>query len=112
METPYSRLVNAMREEGEYNNSFEMAVCVVASVDPLAISYNDVLIDHNIYCNEGWIYPEDPLEEILAGEEYVSEGFKSYLNDLNRKLKIQAGDMVMVQRVGNSFLVLGKAVIM
>ena len=49
METPYSRLVNAMREEGEYNNSFEMAVCVVASIDPLAISYNNVLIDHNIY---------------------------------------------------------------
>lgn len=112
METPYSRLVKAMREEGKYNNSFEMAVCVVASIDPLAISYNNVLIDHNIYCNEAWIDPEDPLEEILAGEEYVSEGFKSYLSDLNKKLKIQVGDMVMVQRVKNSFLILGKAVVM
>ncbi len=47
-----------MREEGEHNNAFEMAVCIVTSIDPVAIVYNNVPIDHNIYCNEGWIYPE------------------------------------------------------
>lgn len=112
METPYSRLVKAMREEGSHNNAFEMAVCTVLSIDPVVINYEEVAIDHNIYCNAGWIHPEDPLEKILEREKYVSEGFKSYLNELNNKLKIQPGDMVMVQRVGNSFLVLGKVVMM
>ncbi len=112
METPYSRMVRAMREEGEHNNAFEMAVCTVTSTEPVAIVYNNVLIDHNIYCNGGWIYPEDPLDGILAGEEYLSEGFKSYLSELNGKLKIQPGDLAAVQRVGNSFLILGKVVMM
>ena len=101
-----------MREEGTHNNTFEMAVCTVASIEPLAINYNNVPIDHNIYCNEGWISPEDPLDEILAGEEHISEGFKSYLSEANRNLKIQPGDLVAVQRTGNSFLVLGKVVMM
>lgn len=112
METPYSSLVKAMREEGSHNNAFEMAVCTVTSIDPLAISYEEVPIDHNIYCNAGWVYPEDPLEEILGREEHISEGFKSYLNELNSKLKIRPGDLVTVQRVGNSFLILGKVVAM
>lgn len=112
METPYSRMVRAMREEGEHNNAFEMAVCTVTSIAPVAVVYNNVPIDHNIYCNGGWIYPEDPLDEILAGEEYLSGGFKSYLSELNGKLKIQPGDLAVVQRVGNSFLILGKVVMM
>lgn len=112
METPYSRMVKAMREEGEHNNAFEMAVCIVTSIDPVAIVYNNVPIDHNIYCNEGWIYPEDPLDGILEGEKYLSEGLKSYLSELNGKLKIQPGDTVAVQRVGNSFLIMGKVVMM
>lgn len=112
METPYSKIISTMRKQGAYSNGYDMAVCSVISIDPVAINYEEVLIDHNTYCNPGWIDPEDPLEEILAGEEFLSPGFKTYLSELNRKLKIQPGDLVAVQRVGNSFLILGKVVMM
>lgn len=110
MEKPYSRFVNAMREEGKYGNGFPMTVCEVLSIEPLTIHFQEVVIDHNIYCNEAYICPEDPLEEILTGEEYLSEALKIYLININKKLKINSGDLVAVQRVDNSFYVLGKVV--
>lgn len=110
METPYSKLVRAMRTEGAAHNGYDMAVCQVASIKPLIIIFEQMPIDHNLYCGEAYINPDDQLDKILAGEEYLTKAFKKYLTDLNKQFKILPGDYVLVQRVDNSFFVVGKVV--
>lgn len=111
MESPYSSLITAMRAEGAKQNGFDMTLCAVASVQPLAIQYNGVPISRNLYCHPAWLpEPENQLEQILEAEEGLSAAFKSYLIVVQSQFKLAAGDMVVVQRVNNNFFILGKVV--
>lgn len=110
MESPYSSLIVAMREEGAKHNGFDMMMCAVISVQPVSVRYNGVTISRNIYCYPAILGDDSQLEQILAGEPQLSAGFKSFLTDLYNKFKLSVGDMVVVQRVGNNFFVLGKVV--
>lgn len=98
---PYSKIVNAMRKEGEYNNGYNMELATVKTVKPLSIVINDLTISSGLYCNKMYLMTEK-IEELLANEEC--------LKDVYNNLKFDTGDKVAVQRVGNNFYVLGKVV--
>lgn len=106
---PYSKIVNAMRKEGEYNKGYNMELATVKTVKPLSIVINDLTISSGLYCNKMYLMTEK-IEELLANEECLKTPFKDCLKDVYNNLKFDTGDKVAVQRVGNNFYVLGKVV--
>ncbi len=108
---PFARLVSMMARQGGKANNYEMCRAVVSSVDPLAIVVNGVPIADHIYCNE--ITKSDRDEElagILAEEEQISDALKQWIREMYEGQRVKPGDLVLVQRVKNSFLVIGKVV--
>lgn len=106
---PYSRMIHIMRNQGSYKNGFQMERATVIGISPLVIKVNEVSIVKNVFCNEV-VNSNEELEELLAVEEGISESLKSFLKDVYKKTRLEVGDMVLVQRVENSFYVLGKVV--
>lgn len=98
-----------MRSQGKKDNGFDMKPALVTSIDPISIQYDSVAISSGIYCNEVFSSNEK-LEDILQAEEYISDSLKEFLNTLYRRFKLEVGDIVIVQRTGNEFYILGKAV--
>lgn len=106
---PYARIVNIMSRKGKEANGYDMVKAKVVSIDPLCIAVNGQIIEDHIFFNNYLTSDKDEeLEEILAQEEYISEGLKTFLKDLYKSLRVQAGDQLLAQRVGNSFYICGK----
>ena len=99
---PYARFVEVMNEPA-------MTVGIVTGVDPVSISVDGVPIAEHIYCNQVTSSNKDEeLAAILEQEEYVSPALKGFLKELYEGIRVQPGDYVLVQRVGNQFLICGK----
>ena len=103
----YARIINAMRHEGSYNNGYEMEVATVLSRKPLSIKIGEDIIAEGIYCNV-FATSEIELEDIIKKEEQLSEELKHYLKESYQAVRLNEGDMVLVQRVRNAFYICGK----
>lgn len=102
-----SRMVTLMREQGEKNNGFEMTQAKVTAVNPVTLSYNSTTISENIVLS-GCLQTVTALEDAIDSEPEVSQGFKDALKELISSIKLSVGDCVVVQRVANTFYVVGK----
>ncbi len=102
-----SRIVAGMREEGAKKNGFEMTQAVVTSVDPVGISYNNTRITSGIVLS-GCLQTGKTLEEAVEGEAGLSQGFKEALKELISAVSLSKGDSVVVQRVKDTFYIVGK----
>ena len=116
---PYARFVEVMKRQGgggegdatlmQIRNEPAMTVGIVTGVDPVSISVDGVPIAEHIYCNQVTSSNKDEeLAAILEQEEYVSPALKGFLKELYEGIRVQPGDYVLVQRVGNQFLICGK----
>ncbi|MCM1192721.1 MAG: hypothetical protein NC389_09870 [Acetatifactor muris] len=98
-----------MKRQGKAFNGYEMTSAKVMEVEPLSIAVNgQVISDHIVHNGLLTSDKDEELQEILDGEEFISDGLKQFLTDLYKELRVQAGDNVLVQRVGNSFFICGK----
>lgn len=104
---PYARLINTMRHEGSYNNGYDMELASVVSRKPLCIQIGEDIIAEGIYCNV-FTTSDIELEDILKKEEQISEELKQYLKESYQAVRLDEGDMVLVQRVRNAFYICGK----
>lgn len=104
---PYSRMINTIRSEGAHNNGFQMEKAKVISIKPLVISYNNVPVTSNLYCN-GVLTSDFEIENITEQEATISPVLKEFLNSVYNMVKLNVGDTVIVQRVENNFYILGK----
>lgn len=102
-----SRIVAMMREEGANKNGFDMTQAVVTSVNPVGISYNNVNISSGVILS-GCLQTVTELEQIVDGEAGLSQGFKDGLKELINSVKLSEGDSVVVQRVKDTFYIIGK----
>jgi len=115
---PYARFVEVMKRQGGGGSEAApggekkapaMTVGIVTGVDPVSISVDGVPIAEHIYCNQVTSSNKDEeLAAILEQEEYVSPALKGFLKELYEGIRVQPGDYVLVQRVGNQFLICGK----
>lgn len=102
-----SRIVQEIREEGSAFNGFDMTQAVVTSVNPIGISYNNTSISGGIVLS-GCLQTATALEKAVDSEPEVSQGFKDALKELISGIKLSVGDSVVVQRVRNTFYIVGK----
>lgn len=102
-----SRFVSVIREQGAKNNGFEMTQAKVTAVNPVALSYNSTPITGNIVLS-GCLQTVTVLEDAIDSEPEVSQSFKDALKELISGIKLSVDDSVVVQRVGNTFYVIGK----
>lgn len=106
---PYARIINAMRRQGAYQNGYSMEIGTVTGRNPISIQLGEVQITEGIYCNAMTnANMDDELEEILQGEEQISDQLKKYLKSSYQAARVDIGDQVLVQRVGNAFYICGK----
>lgn len=105
---PYARLIQSMRRQGAYKNGYDMEIGTVITRNPIGIQLGEVQITEGIYCNPMTnANIDDELEEILR-EEQISDRLKMYLKDSYQAARVDVGDKVLVQRVGNTFYICGK----
>lgn len=102
-----SRIVKGMREEGSALNGFEMTQAVVTSVNPIGISYNNVRISEGVILS-GCLQTVTELESVIDSEAEISQGFKNALKELIKAIQLSVNDRVIVQRVKNTFYIVGK----
>ena len=102
-----SRMVALMCDQGAKNNGFEMTQAKVTAVNPVAISYNSTAISGNIVLS-GCLQTAMAVEDAIDSELQVSQGFKDALKEVISSIKLSVGDSVVVQRVGNTFYIIGK----
>lgn len=106
---PYARLIQSMRRQGAYKNGYDMEIGTVTARNPVSIRLGEVQITEGIYCNAlTSANMDEELEEILREEKQISDRLKKYLNDSYKAARVDVGDKVLVQRVGNSFFICGK----
>lgn len=110
---PYARMLKVMERQGTNMNGQDMTIAKIVSIDPLQIAVNGIVttpeISNNLVCNKLLTSDKDEeLDEILENEKYISSGLKQFLKDVYKELRTQPGDMVLVQRVNNSFYICGK----
>ncbi len=105
----YARMLKAMERQGAKLNGYDMSIATIKSVEPLEIADKGNLIKSHLFCN-GLITSDkdEELDAILAKEEYISDELKTFIKDLYKDLRVEVGDEVLVQRVGNSFYICGK----
>jgi len=104
----YSRLLKCMQRQGKVHNGFDMSTATVLSVDPVSISYNNVTISSGIVTGSCFQTAVD-LEKVISEEENISADLKDGLKGMLNTMKLQPEDIVIVQRVGNMFYIVGKA---
>ncbi len=107
---PYARMIKMMQRKGADLNGYDMTTAKVIGINPLVIAVNGQVIENHIFC-DGLLTSdkEEELRDILAGEEYLSQAFKQFLIDLYNEIRVKPEEKLLVQRVGNSFYVCGKA---
>ncbi len=104
----YSRLLRCMQRQGKVHNGFDMMIAEILSTDPVSISYNNVTISSGIVMGSCFQSADD-LETVINTEEHISDALKNGLKNILNTVKLQKGDQVIVQRVGNMFYIVGKA---
>lgn len=104
----YSRMLKCMQRQGKVHNGFDMGMATVLSVNPVTISYNNTTISSGIVLGN-CIQAADDAEAVISGEAGISAELKSCLTGMLHTMKLQKGDTVIVQRVGNLFYLVGKA---
>lgn len=102
-----SRFVGLMREQGAKHNGFDLTLAKVTSVNPVVLSYNSTSISGDVVLS-GCLQTDTALEDAIDREPEVSQGFRDALKELIKGFKLSAGDRVVVQRVGDTFYVIGK----
>ena len=110
---PYARMVQSMRRQGAYQNGYDMQIGVVAGRDPLVIQIGEDRIEKGLYCSpmaKAGTETDQALDDLLEMEEQISEGLKVWLKDNYTAVRLDIGDQVLVQRVGNAFYICGKVV--
>lgn len=105
---PYSSIVSSMREQGAYGNGYDLEVATVNALSPLSITYNNTSISQGIRYNEAILDSTD-LAVILEKESFTSD-FKEYLLKHHDFRRLSVGDKVAVQRVKDTFYIIGKVV--
>jgi hypothetical protein len=105
----YSRILKCMQRQGSVSNGFDMDTAEILSVDPISILYNNVRISSDIVVG-GCMKNAEDLDRIVSNESGISTELKEGLKGILNTIKLQAGDKVIVQRVGNVFYIIGKAV--
>ena len=108
---PYARIVNSMRRQGAHENGYSMELGVVTGRDPLCIQIGEEPVMEGLYCNAltaSSTETDEWLEELLGSETQISDGLKQYLKDCYKAVRLDVGDKVLVQRVGNAFYLCGK----
>jgi hypothetical protein len=105
MSNPYTELSKIMEQRGAALNGYSLEVAKVISTNPLTIRMGEVDISVNLSINPALILEVDP-DNIVTDEDGLKEALKSLLNTF----KVNSGDSVVVQRVGNNFYILSKVV--
>lgn len=106
---PYARAIKMMQRQGSVENGYDMALATVIGIDPISVAINGLPVSEHIYCNRITNSNRDEeLAAILESEEYVSPALLAFIKDLYEGTRVQPGDSVLVQRVGNSFYICGK----
>lgn len=105
---PYSRMVNKMRAAGQYYNGYDLKVVPVQSIQPLTVLYDNVIVP--VASSSNPVDVEGVHLQEIQQDEQISEGLKQYLMELYTAFYIRSGDKVFVQRVGDAFYIIGKAV--
>ena len=103
----YSRFLKCMQRQGKVHNGFNMDTATVLSVNPVSISCNSVAITSGGVIGS-CLQTADDLEGIISDEENISTELKTGLKSMLNTMKLQEGDTVIVQRVGNMFYIVGK----
>ena len=110
---PYARMVQSMRRQGAYQNGYDMQIGVVVGRDPLVIRIGEDRIEKGLYCSQMAMSGEEvdqALDDLLEMEEQISGGLKDWLKYNYMAVRLDVGDQVLVQRVGNAFYLCGKVV--
>lgn len=96
-----------MQQQGEKSNGQPMSTGCVASVNPLSVRYNNVVVTNGVCCR----FPQMPetVKEAIGKEPDIQQELKDFLNGLYDAFNLQEGDSVIVQKAGNILYVLGKA---
>lgn len=108
---PYARLVTMMQRQGKKYNGYDMQLAELRGTEPVSIALNGQTISGHI-CGGRMADPEkdEAVAEMLEAEEAITPALKDFLKELYEENRMKAGDMVLVQRVGNSFFICGKVV--
>ena len=108
---PYARLVKMMQRQGKRYNGYDMQLAELTGTEPVSIAINGQIIADHIYGGQVADPEKDEeVAEILESEEAITPALKGLLKELYEENKMKAGDMVLVQRVENSFFICGKVV--
>lgn len=104
---PYSRILQTMQQQGGKNNGQPMSVGCVATVNPLSVRYNNVVVTNGVCCR----FPQMPetLKEAIGKDSSLQPELKDFLNGLYEAFNLLEGDNVIVQKAGNNLYILGKA---
>lgn len=105
MSNPYAELSKIMEQRGAALNGYNLEVAKVLNIKPLTIRIGEVDISVNLNVDPVMVMELD-LDSITTEEAELKEALKSILN----AIKINTGDYVVVQRVGDIFYVLSKVV--
>lgn len=105
MSNPYTELSKIMEQRGAALNGYNLEVAKVISVNPLTIRVGEVDISVNLNINPAMILNLN-LDNITTEEVGLKEALKGILS----AIQIKPGDLVAVQRVGDSFYILSKVV--
>lgn len=96
-----------MQQQGGKNSGQPMSVGCVASVNPLGVRYNNVVVTDGVCCRFPQM-PETVIESIQMDPGLQPE-LKDFLTGLYDAFNLQEGDSVIVQKTGNNLYILGKA---
>lgn len=102
----YAKLAKIMEDRGAAKNGADMEIATVSGTDPLKIRVGEVEVGINLYLNPAVSLKVSDLTGVVTEEGAL----KLALQKLYEAFSIKAGDTVLVQKVGNSFFVLGKVV--
>lgn len=101
-------MVKKMRAAGQYYNGYDLKVVPVQDIEPLTVLYDDLTVP--VASSSNPVDPESIYLQAIQQDEQISEGLKQYLMTLYQAFYIQPGDKVFVQRVEDTFYVVGKVV--
>lgn len=105
MSNPYVELTKIIEQRGATLNGYDLEVAKVINLSPLTIKVGEVDVSVNLSVNTLMLI-DVKVDEIITEETGLKEALKSIL----KAVLIEAGDFVIVQRVGNNFYILSKVV--
>ena len=103
---PYTELAKIMEDRGAAKNSPDMEMAAVISTDPLKIRVGEVEIGISLYVNSALSLKAATIAGIVTEEAALKEA----LQKIYEAFSLKSGDTVLVQRMGNIFVILEKVV--